>query len=217
MPEERLILASKSPRRREILGLLGLAFDVETEDVDEKAIEASVLAGRGAEEPFGDVCARLVMALAEAKAKAVYERLGASAEGAVILGADTVVVLGENVLGKPRDKAEAVSMLSRLAGRTHEVYTGAALWRDGEKETFYCRTSVTFYPLDDFTEQVIRRYADSGSPLDKAGGYGIQDMGALLVEKIDGDFHNVVGLPAAELARHLVSFSAGGLRGSMLQ
>lgn len=200
-----LILASQSPRRRELLQLCGCTFRVTSADVDEEAIAREMLAGHKAGEDFLALVTVLVGRLAEAKAAAAAESLGNAAES-VILSSDTVVVLGEKVLGKPRDEAEARYMLRRLAGQEHRVLTGVCIRADGRSEVFASEAAVRFYPADAFMEHLIDHYVETGSPLDKAGAYGIQDEGALLVEAIHGDFYTVMGLPVAETARRLQKY-----------
>ena len=168
-----LVLASASPRRRDLLVRLGLDPDVRPTDSDETW-------------PGGDPGAAVeVIALRKAR--------GVRAPGALVLGADTVVVLDGDVLGKPTGAADARAMLARLSGRTHTVYTGFALVRDGRTLTDHRATRVTFA---DLSRAEIDAYVATGSPLDKAGAYGIQDdAGALLVVSVEGDYLAVVGLP----------------------
>ena len=168
-----LVLASASPRRRDLLVRLGLDPDVRPTDSDETW-------------PGGDPGAAVeVIALRKAR--------GVRAPGALVLGADTVVVLDGDVLGKPTGTADARAMLARLSGRTHTVYTGFALVRDGRTLTDHRATRVTFA---DLSRAEIDAYVATGSPLDKAGAYGIQDdAGALLVASVEGDYLAVVGLP----------------------
>lgn len=183
----RLILASGSPRRQEFLRGLGLEFEVRPADVDEGPLPG--------EEP-----SRFVARLALDKARAVAAR----EPEAHILAADTIVVLGSELLGKPQDEAEAVAMLRRLAGRTHEVWTGFALCRGAEPlHQQAVRTEVTFTALSD---ELCRAYVATGEPLDKAGAYGIQGRGGFLVERICGSYSNVVGLPLAEVVSALLAF-----------
>ena len=180
----RLILASASPRRRELL--------------KEICPEFSVIPARGEERAdFSLPPSEVVQALARHKAEEVA--LLPCAQGAVVLGADTVVALDGKILGKPVSEADAFRMLSALSGRTHEVFTGVALAADGKVRTEYARTEVTFRPL---SEQFIRDYIATGSPMDKAGAYGIQDGG--LAEKITGSYTNVVGLPV-ELCHRILN------------
>ncbi len=201
-----LLLASRSPRRRELLALCGRPFRVKSADTDEKALTDKILRSRGAGESFEALCRRLVLALAEAKAEALWADEAPDSENLIVLAADTIVASEENIYGKAKDKADAVRMLRALAGKTHQVFTGTVLLSAGKKDAFTAMTEVSFYPLDDYTERFILDYAESGSPLDKAGGYGIQDRGALLVKEIRGDYYNVVGLPVAETSRHLEDF-----------
>jgi len=179
-----LVLASASPRRRDLLARLGLAFSVRPSDADETWPDLPP--GPASEE------------VALRKARAI------DAAGALVLAADTVVVLDGDVLGKPADAAEAHATLARLAGRTHTVATGLALRLGDRETTAHALTAVTFAPL---TDAEIAAYVATGSPLDKAGSYGIQDdLGALLVERIEGDYFNVVGLPLRTLYETLRAF-----------
>ena len=181
----RLVLASGSPRRREILTSAGYGFMLQRADVDE-TIPENVTSDKAA------------LYLAELKNKAVAKN-----DGRVYLTADTVVVCDKKILGKPKDKADAKIMLRLLSGRSHYVYTGVCVSDSDKKISFQEKTEVFFYPLSD---SEINCYAESGEPLDKAGAYGIQGKAALFVEKIDGDYLNVVGLPLARLSRTLAEF-----------
>jgi septum formation protein len=174
----RLVLASASPRRRELLAQLGLRFEVAAADLDETPHQ-----GEGAE--------AYVMRLAREKAREVAARHPA----AWVLAADTTVVLGEELLGKPRDAAEAREMLGRLSGRTHEVHTGMALLGPGGEQARVVRTRVTFRTL---SAGEIAWYAGTGEPLDKAGSYAIQGKGGFLVDSVEGSPTNVIGLPLGE-------------------
>ena len=219
---KQLILASKSPRRRELMALCGYPFRVEAAEIDEAQIMQEYRQAHG-ETPQFDKSEQpdqpeqpdqsehsetteqsetyyehLVEALALAKARAIQP-----SSPSIILGSDTVVVLEGEVLGKPVDPADALRMLRKLAGKTHQVVTGVAICEGEHAETFAVTSEVTFYHLDSYMECLIDRYVKSGSPLDKAGGYGIQDEGALLVKAIHGDFYTVVGLPVAEVSRRL--------------
>jgi septum formation protein len=181
----RLILASASPRRRELLRQVGVAFRVVVSAVDETA--------RPGEPP-----AAYVLRVARDKASAVLAREGT---GLPVLGADTAVVLDEHILGKPADRAEAIGMLRRLSGRTHEVYSAAALVRAG-CATRDCLnvTRVTFAVLE---MDWIESYCDSGDPMDKAGAYGVQGGAAEMITRIDGSFSGVMGLPLYETCQLL--------------
>ena len=169
----QLILASRSPQRRAILEQVGVDFEVVVPEVEELT-----------EGEPGAV----VVENALRKARAV--------EGELVLGCDTEVVLGGRVYGKPDDTAEAERFLRELSGREHEVVSGLALIEDGTEATAVARTRVTFRTLD---EPTLRWYLDSGEWRERAGGYAIQGLGAALVERIDGDYLNVVGLPLATL------------------
>ncbi len=175
----RLVLASASPRRREILAALGIEFDVVVPDVEELS--------------EGDP-AELVVENALRKARLGRDLAGAG-EGDLVLGVDTDVVLDGRVLGKPGDEREARERLETLSGRTHEVLSGVALIRGAER-TALAASSVTFRPLSAFD---VDRYIASGEWRDRAGGYAIQGLGSTLVERLQGDFSNVVGLPLKTL------------------
>lgn len=174
----RLVLASGSPRRRDILTSLGLAFDVRPPAVDE-----SLHPGEGA----------------TAAARRLAEQKAATVEAEpddLVIGADTIVVLDGELLGKPTGPGDAAAMLGRLTGRSHEVVTGLALRLGAEIRSVAALTTVTFRSLD---RAEIAAYVATGEPLDKAGAYGIQGFGSALVEQIDGDFFNVMGLPVPAL------------------
>ncbi len=180
-----MILASQSPRRAEILSMLGYEFEVLAADCDEHtgsipAIEA-------------------VRVLAERKAQAVA-RLKPDQ---TVIGSDTLVTLDGSLIGKPKDALDAKRMLRLLSGRTHTVYTGVAIVSQGKTESFVSGAEVEFYPLSD---DDIDRYVATAEPLDKAGAYGIQGRGAVLVKGIKGDYLTIVGLPAAELSRRLKKY-----------
>ena len=194
---KRIILASASPRRRELLSLVTEKFEVITVDVDERAAEIKM-------EEDGVPALKVSEGLAHLKAKAVFETLSDSEkENTIVIGADTSVVLDNVIFGKPADREEAIRMLSLLSGHTHVVATGVAFLTGSETNIFTEETRVEFNPLDEQQTALIEAYCDGGSPYDKAGGYGIQDKGALLVKCINGDYSNVVGLPVARLAREL--------------
>jgi len=192
----RLILASNSPRRKELMQLITGDFEIEVADIDERAIEESMAGGN----PLA-----VSEALALAKAQAVFSKN----EDAIVIGADTSVVLGREILGKPESREDARRMLFELSGKTHIVVTGVALVSSFGTHSFSEEARVIFNDLDSYQEALIERYCDSPDPYDKAGAYGIQSGGALLVRGIDGDFFNVVGLPVARLARELENFTKG--------
>lgn len=188
-----LILASQSPRRRELLGGLGLPFRVLAPEIDERMDRAL--------SPD-----QLVERISLEKAQAAQVLAGPEA---IIIAADTVVTLDGAVLGKPRDEADAVRMLAALSGRRHHVYTGLTVLRGDAADTGHEVAEVSFRAL---TSQEILDYVSTGEPLDKAGAYGIQGYGALLVEGIRGDYFNVVGLPLCRLGRMLAQFGVDCLR-----
>jgi len=189
-----LILASQSPRRRALLEQIGLRdFLIHPAKGEERA-------------PDGLSPAELVEFLSRQKAA----EAAAVCPGDIIIAADTVVALGGRILGKPRSRAEAVEMLASLSGREHTVYTGVTVRRDGEAVTEHEATAVRFRAL---SPEEIAAYAGSGEPMDKAGAYGIQGLGALLVEGISGDYYNVVGLPVCRLAKLLARFGVDLLAG----
>ncbi len=185
----KIILASGSPRRHSFLKELDLDFTVAVADVDETL--------RSGESPPA-----FVRRLAQEKAAAVA---GDHPE-AWVIGADTVVVVSDEILGKPADREDALAMLTRLAGQRHEVWTGFAVIRGTCVAVIRAvRTEVTFVQAG---TDVLAAYVASGEPLDKAGAYGIQGRGGLLVERIDGSYSNVVGLPMAELVEELLGLDA---------
>lgn len=191
----RIILASASPRRKELLEQIGLTFDILVSDAPEVITKS---------EP-----AEVVAELSLQKAEAVAQKIAAqekglpktasqkAEKGVIVIGADTVVCQDGQIMGKPKDKEEAAKMLSRLAGNTHSVFTGVTVIADGAVvRTFSCETKVCVYPM---TQKEIWDYIGTGEPMDKAGAYGIQGRFAAWVESIEGDYNNVVGLPVAAL------------------
>lgn len=175
-----IILASESPRRRELFFLITPNFRAVSPDVDESAVSLS-----------GSADARAA-ALARLKAEKVF----ADNPGGIVIGCDTVVEIGGDVLGKPRDRAQARAMLAALSGRRHNVYTGVCVLAAGVDRAFCCRTSVEFCPV---SRDDIERYTATEEPYDKAGAYGVQGMAACFVRGIRGDFFNVMGLPVSRL------------------
>lgn len=196
---KHLILGSASPRRRELLSLITEDFTVKLADIDERSLEADL--------EQRNVPALMVSEeLASAKAHAVFDLLDpADRSSSIVIGADTSVILDGEIYGKPESKEDARRMLTNLSGRKHVVATGVSLVSEGGERRFTDESLVEFYELDDYQRNVIERYTESGDPMDKAGAYGIQSGGALLVKGIEGDFLNVVGLPVSRLARELSS------------
>ncbi|ABO67894.1 MULTISPECIES: Maf family protein [Geobacillus] len=183
----RLVLASRSPRRKQLLEMTGWPFDVQESQADE-----TIAPGTPPEEA--------VQMLARRKVEAVMP----SIPDAYILGADTMVVYGDRFLGKPHTAEEAFDILRLLSGRTHDVWTGVAIATpNGEVVSFAEKTAVTFWEL---SEEEIAAYIATGEPMDKAGAYGIQGQAALFVKRIEGDYFNVVGLPLSRTVRELRRF-----------
>lgn len=180
----KYILASASPRRKELLARTGLAFSVIPSHMEEIITESSP--------------SDIVMELAGQKAMDVWKKHAGPDD--VVIGADTIVVYRDEILGKPANESEALDMLSMLADRTHQVYTGVSIIRGTHIRTFYECTDVTFYPI--FREDLLR-YIATGDSLDKAGAYGIQGDFSIHVKCIRGDYNNVVGLPIGRLYQEL--------------
>ena len=181
----KIVLASQSPRRRELLERMGIeAFEICPATDEETA-------------PAGLTPDRLVEYLSAEKARQVAGRFG---QEDLIIAADTVVAVDDRVLGKPHSRDEAVEMLTTLSGRDHAVYTGVTVCRGDVVCTEHECTRVTFRPL---TEAEIEAYVDTNEPMDKAGSYGIQGLGSLLVKGIEGDYYNVMGLPVCRLGQML--------------
>lgn len=183
---QSLILASSSPRRQELLSYLQVPFEVVVSHADEN-FDSHL-------QPQ-----EVVMLLAEKKAKHVHDLHPQS----IVIGADTVVVAGGTILGKPASSAEAFDMLKRLSGSDHEVYTGVSIVSNEKTETFFEKTKVVFWELSD---EEIHSYIETNEPFDKAGSYGIQGYGRILVHHIEGDYFNVVGLPISRLVREWKKF-----------
>jgi len=181
-----MILASMSPRRRELLSIITNNFTVEPSDVNEDF-------------PVGTLPDDAAKMLALRKAAHIAK----SRPGELVIGADTIVVLNGIILGKPEDESDAFKMLSSLSGQTHTVYTGVALVKDAAISVFCKSTAVTFR---DLTPEEISTYIQSGEPMDKAGSYGIQEKGALFVRSICGDYFTVVGLPICALESKIKEF-----------
>ncbi|MDB4908678.1 MAG: maf [Gemmatimonadetes bacterium] len=183
----RVILASQSPRRRELLTLIGIVHEVRPADIDE-----SYMVG---ETPLGHA-----ERLARGKAEAVH------ASEALVIGSDTIVVVDGDVLGKPKTRDDARVMLRRLSGRSHVVITAVAVAYHGELRSAVEQVDVTFREL---TDDEIDAYIETGEPMDKAGSYGIQGYGATIVERVNGDYFAVMGLPLNRLVRLIEGFGVG--------
>ena len=190
----QLILASASPRRKELLSLFGLPFVVRAADIDETMDPGKP--------PFDEVAR-----VSRAKALAV-----AREEDDAVVAADTIVVCDGRVLGKPHSREEAIAMLSLLSGRDHQVMTGCTVLRGSQIETFTEVTDLHFRPLN---QREIETYVASGEPMDKAGAYGIQGGAALFCERIAGDYYNVMGLPVCRLSQTLKRLLPEGMEDTL--
>lgn len=194
MGKSKIILASGSPRRKELLLQIGIVPEIIVSHVEEKITS--------------DVPAEVVMSLAEQKAVDVAKEMP---EGTVILGSDTVVAADGKILGKPKSHEEAYEMIRRLAGRSHQVYTGVCLVKKGPKGeadtvvSFYDETDVNVSPM---TEKEIRKYADSEEPMDKAGSYAVQGFFARYIDGLKGSYANVMGLPVHLVYQELKKLGA---------
>ncbi len=183
---KKIILASASPRRKELMKNITNDF-LTIASLKEENLPQNIEAEKAP------------VFLAQQKAQDIFS---SNPEG-IVIGCDTVVIIDDKILGKPKDKKDAYNMLSTLSGNTHKVITGCCILSKDKIKIFSAKTLVKFYPLSD---DEIYKYIDSGDCFDKAGAYGIQSFGMLFVEGIDGDFFNVVGLPVARLKRELEEF-----------
>lgn len=183
MKKVPIVLASASPRRRELFAMITQPFECENAGVDEL-------------NDVPDDARALALELARRKCLAVAQ----TRAGCVVIGCDTVVTLDGEIFGKPQNPSEARAMLQKLSGRRHLVYTGVYIKYPGGAQRFACRSSVTFFPL---SEAEIEQYIATTEPYDKAGGYGIQGAAAKFVKGINGDYFNVMGLPVSRLYRRL--------------
>ena len=182
----RVILASKSPRRRELMELLKIPFDVIVSDIDEQINEENDLVQE-------------IEKLSYRKAYAVYKMHTDS----LVIGSDTIVKIGNDILGKPKDAEDAKRMLKELSDNTHEVVTGVTILFENKAETFSSIAKVSFYPLSD---EEIDDYISGNEPMDKAGAYAIQGDAAKFIRCIEGDYYTIVGLPIAELYHRLKKY-----------
>ena len=209
----RLVLASASPRRRELLSQIGLEFTVmpSTKEENAKTTEAGALVQELSRQKAVDIWEQLSGGQGQnpdADQEQISEETqepnlnGKRQPELLVIGADTVVCCEGKILGKPHSREAAAEMLTALPGRSHEVYTGVTLYSQSETVTFFECTQVEFYPM---TEVEISEYIDSKEPMDKAGAYGIQGLGARFVKGIRGDYNNVVGLPVGRLYQELKS------------
>lgn len=209
----RLVLASASPRRRELLSQIGLEFSVmpSTKEENAKTTKAGALVQELSRQKAVDIWEQLSGGQGQnpdTDQEQISEETqepnlnGKRQPELLVIGADTVVCCEGKILGKPHSREAAAEMLTALQGRSHEVYTGVTLYSQSETVTFFECTHVEFYPM---TEVEISEYIDSKEPMDKAGAYGIQGLGARFVKGIRGDYNNVVGLPVGRLYQELKS------------
>ena len=182
----RIILASKSPRRRELMEMLKLPFEIIVSDIDEQI-------------DYDNDLVKEIEKLSFRKADAVYQEN----KDALVIGSDTIVKIGNDVLGKPKSVEQAKEMLRELSDNTHEVVTGVTIICNDQVETFSSVANVTFYPL---SEEEIDEYVKTNEPMDKAGSYAIQGDGAKFIRSIEGDFYTIVGLPVGELYHRLKKY-----------
>ena len=182
----RVILASKSPRRRELMSLLHIPFEVIVSDIDEQI-------------DYSKDLVKEIEKLSYQKAKAVFDKN----QDALVIGSDTIVKIGNDVLGKPKSLQEAKDMLHELSDKTHEVVTGVTILYKDKTETFSSVAQVCFYPL---SEEEIDEYVNTNEPMDKAGSYAIQGDAAKFIKSINGDYYTIVGLPIAELYHRLKKY-----------
>jgi len=204
MDNVRIILASGSPRRKELIKKVCDKVEIITADIDERSIETPLL-NRFKGASMQDAAAWISMELAFAKAKAVFDMMGCP-DDTVVIGADTSVALPDEILGKPKDRDDAVRMLRKESLSPQYVLTGVALIGLGKERKFVVTSKVFFNKLDEAQEKRIQDYCDTNDPYDKAGAYGIQAYADTLVDYFEGDFDNIIGLPAAKLKEELEVF-----------
>jgi len=200
--QPKIILASQSPRRRELFKLVlnshGIKdFIIQAAEIDEKRIEAEILANSDGD--FQDAVNKLVEELASRKAR-VVQKINPRT---LVVGADTIVVLDEQILGKPADEMAAYNMIKQLSGNTHQVLTGVSIRYRDQEERFVTTSTIKFYQWDHQMQREVADYVASGKAMDKAGAYGIQEEAGLWVKWIKGDYNNIVGLPIAKLNKRL--------------
>jgi len=193
----KIILASQSPRRRELLELAVKDFEIKVADIDEKKIEMDILKNRDGD--FLAAAKKLVLELSLRKAQEIQK----DNQEALVIGADTVVVLNDQILGKPIDEDDAYRMIKILSGNTHRVLTGVSIKFGNLEERFVSVSKIKFFSWNKQMKREVRAYVASGKAMDKAGAYGIQEEAGLWVKWIKGDYNNIVGLPIAQLNKRL--------------
>lgn len=208
----RLILASNSPRRKDLMKQAGLDFSVKTsKNINEKLIEDELLKNISEKKPYEqahDLTRKLSFEKANAALTEICCDNDSACEDIVVIGSDTVVVCEKKILGKPINKQDAYDTLIYLCGKKHRVYTSFCLLSKYKERIITSYTEVEFYKYDDKMNEIIKKYVESGSPLDKAGSYGIQDYGSLLVKEIKGDYYTVVGFPISLVYRELENYNS---------
>ncbi|HEY5537236.1 MAG TPA: Maf family protein [Acetobacterium sp.] len=193
----KIILASQSPRRRELLELVTKDFEIQVPEIDEKRIENAILQNR--DDDFLVTAKKLILELSSRKAT-IIQKIN---RNALVIGADTVVVLNDKILGKPIDEVDAYNMIKQLSGNTHQVLTGVSIRYGKVEDQFVSVSQIKFYEWNEQMQREVADYVSSGKANDKAGGYGIQEEAGLWVKWIKGDYNNIVGLPIAKLNKRL--------------
>lgn len=200
----KIILASGSPRRRELMSEIFEKYEVITADVDERSLESEIEKKMSCQD-MTVVASEMVKELSKAKAAAVFNKLGRPSD-VLVIGADTAVAVSDEIMGKPSDRDDAVRMLRKLSLEKQHVLTGVTFVLNDRYSSF-CETSLVFFNyLDDAQEEKIQRYCDTDEPYDKAGAYGIQVIGDDMVDHIEGDIKNIMGFPVDRIKKELESF-----------
>lgn len=200
MMNQKLILASQSPRRRELLAMITTDFEVQVADIDEKAI-ANELLQNNADKPFLALATQLVEELAKKKAEKIF----ALNPDSIVIGADTVVLDDHQILGKPADEADAYATLRSYFGKKHSVVTGVHIMTDTSQRTFSVKSEVEFCEWSEAIDKQVWTYIRSGSPMDKAGAYGIQDMPSIWIKEVSGNYSSIIGLPTSHVNQALIT------------
>lgn len=200
MMNQKLILASQSPRRRELLAMITTDFEVQVADIDEKAI-ANELLQNNADKPFLALATQLVEELAKKKAEKIF----ALNPDSIVIGADTVVLDEHQILGKPADEADAYATLRSYFGKKHSVVTGVHIMTDTSQRTFSVKSEVEFCEWSEAIDKQVWTYIRSGSPMDKAGAYGIQDMPSIWIKEVSGNYSSIIGLPTSHVNQALIT------------
>lgn len=200
--KQKLILASQSPRRKDLLAMITTDFEVQVADIDEKAI-ANELLQNNADQPFLALATQLVEELAKKKAEKIF----ALNPDSIVIGADTVVLDDHRILGKPADEADAYATLRSYFGKKHSVVTGVHIVTDTSQRTFSVKSEVEFWEWSETIDKQVWTYIRSGSPMDKAGAYGIQDMPSIWIKEVSGNYSSIIGLPISYVNQALIALS----------